>query len=62
MLIASKWLLTIAGVLLIYDATLIATGQPNPVSSSWPLPCPVTLILLGLGLILFAISSKTFKK
>jgi len=61
MLIISKWLLTIAGVLLIYDALLIFTGKPNPISG-WPLPCPVTLILLGLGLIFFTTSSKIFKK
>jgi len=61
MLIISKWLLTIAGVLLIYDAILIFAGKPNPISGQ-PLPCPLSLFLLGLGLILFTISSKAFKK
>jgi hypothetical protein len=33
-------------------------GLPNPLFGL-PLPCPVTLILLGLGLILFILSGKS---
>ena len=61
MLMASKILLIIAGFLLILDATLMATGMPNPLFG-WPLPCPVTLVALGVGLILFALGSGAFKK
>lgn len=61
MLKASKILLIIAGLLLLLDATFMATGTPNPLFG-WPLPCPVTLVVLGIGIILFAIGSKAFKK
>ncbi|MGD0276760.1 MAG: hypothetical protein ABSB79_12045 [Syntrophales bacterium] len=60
MLKASKILLIIAGALLILDAILMAMGVPNPLFG-WPLPCPVTLTILGAGIILFAFSSKAFK-
>ena len=57
MLTASKWLLIVAGVLLIIDAIMIFADIP------WifPLPCPVSLLLLGAGILLFGISSKAFK-
>jgi hypothetical protein len=61
MLIASKIPLIIAGILLIIDSILMATGIPNPLLG-WPLPCPITIFLLGLGIILFAFGSKVFKK
>lgn len=61
MLMASKALLVVAGVLLVFDALLMATGTPNPLLGL-PLPCPLTLALLGLGIILFAFSSKAFKQ
>lgn len=61
MLIISKWLLIIAGALLIYDSILMFAGKPNPLFG-WPLPCPVTLILLGAGILLFGFGSKAFKK
>jgi len=61
MLTASKWLLIIVGALLILDSIGIFTGIPNPFFG-WPLPCPVTLLLLGAGLLLFGIGSKAFKK
>jgi len=61
MLIASKWILILAGIWLIIDSILIIVGIPNPLFG-WPLPCPVTFILLGAGIILFAISSRAFKK
>jgi hypothetical protein len=61
MLTASKWILTIAGVLLILDSIAMFAGIPNPLFG-WPLPCPVTLLLLGMGIIFFGISSKAFKK
>jgi len=55
MLLASQIILIIAGVLLIGDAVLMATNRTNPIKK-WPLPCPVTLALLGLGVILFSIA------
>ena len=61
MLKASKIILIIAGLLLILDAILIVVGIPNPLFG-WPLPCPVTIIILGLGIFLFAISSEAFNK
>ncbi len=56
-----KILLIIAGFLLIVDAVLMAARIPNPLLG-WPLPCPVTLTLLGLGIILTAFSSKARSK
>ncbi len=53
MLLISLILLIIAGVLLLVDATLMITHRPNPIKG-WPLPCPITLIFLGLGIILFS--------
>jgi len=61
MLTVSKWLLIIAGALLIIDSIEIIAGIPNPFFG-WPLPCPVTLLLLGAGILLFGIGSKAFKK
>jgi hypothetical protein len=61
MLAASKWILMLAGVLLILDSICMATGMPNPLFG-WPLPCPVTLSLLGVGIILFGMGSKAFRK
>jgi hypothetical protein len=60
MLKAAKVLLVIAGLLLIFDAILMAARIPNPLFG-WPLPCPVTLAVLGLGLILFVFGSRTSK-
>ena len=56
MLLASQILLIIAGILLIVDAAFMIARRPNPIKG-WPLPCPITLILLGLGIILFSIAS-----
>ncbi len=61
MLKTSKILLIIAGVFLIKDAIMMAAGIPNPLLG-WPLPCPSTLTVLGVGIILFAFGSKAFKK
>ena len=58
MLIASKVLLIIAGILLVIDAILIVAGNPF----GWPLPHPITLTILGVGIILFVFGSKAFKK
>ena len=58
MLTASKWLLIVAGVLLVADSIFRFAGIPNPLGY----PCPITLLLLGVGLLLFAIGSKAFKK
>ena len=56
MLLASQILLIIAGVLLCADAALMFARRPNPLAGL-PLPCPVTLVVLGLGVILFSIAS-----
>ena len=56
MLLASQILLIVAGVLLIVDAALMIARRPNPLAGL-PLPCPVTLIVLGLGILLFSIAS-----
>jgi len=56
MLLAAQIILIIAGILLIYDAILMFTHRPNPIKG-WPLPCPVTLIFLGVGVILFSIAT-----
>ena len=61
MLTASKWLLIIAGALLILDSLFMFAGKPNPLFG-WPLPCPVTLLVLGAGILLFGIGSKAFRK
>ena len=61
MLTVSKWVLIIAGAMLIYDSILMFAGKPNPLSGL-PLPCPLTLFLLGAGILLFAIGSKAVKK
>ena len=50
MLTASKWILITAGVLLIMDSIFMFAGKPNPLFG-WPLPCPVTRLFLGLGMI-----------
>ncbi|MFC1904153.1 hypothetical protein ACFLXT_00065 [Chloroflexota bacterium] len=56
MLLASQILLIIAGILLIGDASFMIARRPNPIKG-WPLPCPITLIALGLGVILLSIAS-----
>ena len=56
MLLAAQILLIIAGVLLLLDASLMFAHRPNPLKG-WPLPCPITLVVLGLGVILFSIAS-----
>ena len=61
MLTASKGVLIIAGLLLMLDAVLMATHTPNPLFG-WPLPCPLTLVVLGVGVLLFALGSRAFKK
>ncbi len=56
MLLAAQILLILAGAGLIFDASLMFARRPNPLKG-WPLPCPVTLVLLGLGVILLSIAS-----
>jgi hypothetical protein len=58
MLRASEIFLLIAGVLALYDVFLMITHRPNPVKG-WPLPCPMTMLFLGIGLILFSINGFT---
>jgi hypothetical protein len=55
MLLASQIFLIIAGALLLFDVFLIITHRPNPVKS-WPLPCPMTLLFLGIGVILLSVA------
>ena len=66
MLIASRWLLIIAGFWLIVDSLWLGSrlvmGGISDLYWDWPLPCPVTLLLLGTGMLLFGISSSAFKK
>jgi hypothetical protein len=58
MLRAAEIFLLIAGVLALYDVFLMITHRPNPVKG-WPLPCPMTMLFLGIGLILFSINGFT---
>jgi hypothetical protein len=60
MLNVSRWLLVIAGVLLIRDAIFLLLGLPN--FFGLPFPCPIMLLALGIGLLLLTISSKAFTK
>ena len=55
MLLASQILLIIAGVLLVVDAVFMAIHRPNLIKG-WPLPCPVTLVFLGVGVLLFGVA------
>ncbi len=55
MLLASQIILIIAGALALFDVFLMVTHRPNPVKS-WPIPCPMTMLFLGVGLILFSIA------
>ena len=55
-LLATMIILIIAGVLLLFDAVLMITHRPNP-KKDWPLPCPVSLIFLGVGVILLAVAN-----
>ncbi|HQI24183.1 MAG TPA: hypothetical protein PLV15_05030 [Smithella sp.] len=54
MLKISKICFAVSGLLLIVDSTLMILNKPNPLGL--PLPCPVTLTILGVGLILFSIA------
>jgi hypothetical protein len=56
MLLASQVILIIAGLLLLYDAFLMFTHRPNPIKG-FPLPCPITLLFLGVGVILLCMAS-----
>ncbi len=53
---AANIFLLIAGILALFDVYLMITKRPNPVKG-WPLPCPMTLLFLGIGLILCSINS-----
>ncbi len=56
MLLASQVILIIAGLLLLFDAFLMTTHRPNPIKGL-PLPCPLTLLFLGVGVILLSAAS-----
>ena len=53
MFLASQIFLIIAGVLLLYDVYLMLSHRPNPVKG-WPLPCPMSLLFLAIGVILLS--------
>ncbi len=55
MLLASQIILIIAGLLALFDVFLMITHRPNPVKA-WPIPCPMTMLFLGVGLILLSIA------
>jgi uncharacterized membrane protein YidH (DUF202 family) len=55
MLLASQIILIIAGALLLVDAAFMFARRPNPINKNWPLPCPVTLTFLGVGIILYMV-------
>jgi len=55
MLLTSQIILIIAGLLALFDVFLMITHRPNPVKS-WPIPCPMTMLFLGVGLILLSIA------
>ena len=61
MLKVAKILLVLAGILLIVDAVLMALRLPNPLLGLSP-PYPVTLTLLGVGVLPFVFGSKAFSK
>lgn len=61
MLTVSKWLLIIAGALLIIESILLFAGLRS-LLFGWPLPCPVVFLLLGVGILFFGIGSAAFKK
>jgi len=56
MLKLSKICFIVSGFLLIADSTLMILNKPNPLGL--PLPCPITLIILGIGLISFSVAKK----
>ncbi len=58
MLILSRLLLIVGGLLLVFDAVLMFTNTPNPLGL--PLPCPLTLAIVGAGLFFFAFGSRAF--
>ena len=55
MLLASQIILIIAGVLLLFDVFLMVAHRPNPVKT-WPLPCPMSLLFLAIGIILLSVA------
>ena len=53
--LAYQIILIIAGVLLLADVFFMITHRPNPVKT-WPLPCPMSLLFLAIGVILLSIN------
>lgn len=62
MLTASKWLLIIGGALLALGALLRFGGINTLPLVGWAIPCPISLLIVGVGILLFALSSNAFKK
>ena len=56
MLLIAQIILIISGLLLIGDMLLLITHRPNPMKKEWPLPCPLTIMLLGVGIILLSVA------
>jgi len=52
MLKVSKICFVVSGFLLLADSALMFLNKPNPLGL--PLPCPITLSILGVGLIFFS--------
>jgi len=62
MLVASKWLIIVGSALLVIGSLLRFAGINTLPIVGWTIPCPISLLLLGIGLLLFAIDSKSFRK
>ncbi len=60
MLSLSRFLLLVGSLLLVLDAVLMFANIQNPLGL--PLPCPITLAVIGAGLFFFALSSNSFRQ
>ncbi len=61
MMAFSKIFLGVSAIILIADGIKTILGMPNFVNPDWPFPCPLNMIVLGLGIVLFVISGGTHK-
>lgn len=53
----TRILFLLSGIALLCDSILLLLEKSHPIPG-WPLPCPITFLLLSLGLISFAVESK----
>ena len=58
----AKVLLALSGLFLIVDGVYIILDKPNFINADWGLPCPIVLIMLGLGLVLDILSGLCSKQ